>query len=593
MTNEHAQAWLIQHCQMISGVQSAILILDPTENGAVDPAAYWPSKQNNVEILVRTGRLALKKKKAILQNCKSNSESIHNQLKLFIYAYPLIQHNQVIGMLVIQIEKLSKEKLQAIQQILSWGSIWLQLSPSTQETTTITARLAAVLEITAKSLERTTLQDSTTSVVTHLAQVFNCDRVSFGHLVGKRRFNITALSHSAQVDRRSNIIRRIESAMEESLDDARSLTYPPIPPNNTLPISPMQKQLCAPHKNGAVCTLLLNNNGRASGALTFERHHGHPFDQSTVEVLETIAAMIGPIFEMKRLQDRPTTVKVSQFLSESIGLMGYHHLKTKLASIVTISLCLFLSTVTDTYRVSAGAILEGTEHRAMVASIDGFVKEAHLRAGQQVHKGDLIATLDTSSLTMKHRQLSSEQDNLIRKHDRAIGNFDRAEASILQAQLGKSAAQLSLIEEQIDRTRIIAPIDGIIVSGDLSHTLGAPVERGQVLFEIAPLYNYRMALHVNETDIAHVKPGQHGFLALSATPGERLGFVVEDIIGVALTDKRQNGFRVEARLESNTNQLRPGMYGVGKIETTEQSLLWIWGHTLFDRLSLWLWSNLP
>ena len=33
----------------------------------------------------------------------------------------------------------------------------------------------------------------------------------------------------------------------------------------------------------------------------------------------------------------------------------------------------------------------------------------------------------------------------------------------------------------------MAPIPGVIVSGDLSQAIGAPVERGQVLFELAPL----------------------------------------------------------------------------------------------------------
>lgn len=590
MNNKHAQTWLNLHCQMISSVHCAVLILSSSVDERVVPAAVWPTKHNNVETLLQMGRQALKNKKPVLQNSPLN----HEQIKACLCAYPLIHHKQLIGTLVIQVKNPNQEKLQAIQHLLNLGSAWLQISPNNQETTTIAAQLATVLEITAKSLERETLQDSATSVVTHLAQTFSCDRVSFGHLVDTNRINVTAVSHSARIDRRSEVIQHIESAMEESLDEAQSLTYPSTLSTKTAQLSPLQKQLCLKHKNGAVCSLLLNNNGKASGALTFERHNGLPFDQATVEVLETIAAMIGPVFEMKRLQDRPTAAKVSDTIEDTISrLIGGEYLKAKLTSLAILSLCLFVSIVTGTHRISAEAILEGTEHRALVAAIDGFVDEAHLRAGQQVLKGDLIATLDTSRLKMKHRQVSSELENLSKKHDRAIGDFDRAEATILQAQLGRSSAQLSLIEEQIARTRIIAPIDGVIVSGDLSHILGGPVERGQVLFEIAPLDGYRMALHVHESDIAHIKPGQNGFLALSAAPGERLGFVVEDIIGVALTDDNKNGFRVEARLESNNTQLRPGMHGVGKIEASERSLLWIWGHTLFDRLSLWLWSNLP
>jgi hypothetical protein len=35
------------------------------------------------------------------------------------------------------------------------------------------------------------------------------------------------------------------------------------------------------------------------------------------------------------------------------------------------------------------------------------------------------------------------------------------------------------------------------------------------------------------------------------------------------------------------------MRGVGKIEVGQRKLLWIWGHTLYERIALWLWSHLP
>ena len=84
----------------------------------------------------------------------------------------------------------------------------------------------------------------------------------------------------------------------------------------------------------------------------------------------------------------------------------------------------------------------------------------------------------------------------------------------------------------------------------------------------------------------------------TATPrlaaiSDRLPFVVDEIIGIAEIDGGQNGFRVEAHLETATGDLRPGMRGVGKIEIDERSRLWVWGHRLYERMSLLLWSHLP
>jgi hypothetical protein len=36
--------------------------------------------------------------------------------------------------------------------------------------------------------------------------------------------------------------------------------------------------------------------------------------------------------------------------------------------------------------------------------------------------------------------------------------------------------------------------------------------------------------------------------------------------------------------------LRPGMEGIGKIESGPRSLIWIWTHSIVDWLRLWVWS---
>jgi len=164
---------------------------------------------------------------------------------------------------------------------------------------------------------------------------------------------------------------------------------------------------------------------------------------------------------------------------------------------------------------------------------------------------------------------------------------------MVSAQVAQSEAQLSLVEEQLARSQMVAPFDGFIVSGDLSQSLGSPVERGQVLFEIAPLDGYRIALQVDERDIAHVVLGQKGELSVTAIPGERVNFKVTNITPVNTAKEGRNFFRVEAQLESGANRLRPGMEGIGKIYVDERKLVWIWTHSLTDWLQLWIWSWTP
>ena len=151
-------------------------------------------------------------------------------------------------------------------------------------------------------------------------------------------------------------------------------------------------------------------------------------------------------------------------------------------------------------------------------------------------------------------------------------------------------AQLALVEEQLSRAEMVAPFDGMVVSGDLSQLLGSPVEQGKVLFEVAPLDAYRVVLQVDERDIAELALGQRGQIALVIGHAhERLPFTVRQITPVTTAQEGRNFFRVEARLDQAPPRLRPGMEGVGKVEVGERKLIWIWTHSLVEWLQLATW----
>ena len=128
------------------------------------------------------------------------------------------------------------------------------------------------------------------------------------------------------------------------------------------------------------------------------------------------------------------------------------------------------------------------------------------------------------------------------------------------------------------------------MSGDLSQQLGSPVEKGKLLFEVAPLDAFRVLLKVDESDIRSVAVDQRGQLVLAGLTSDKLGFTVRNISVAAPSDGR-NAFEVEAALDASPPTLRPGMEGVGKIDAGQRRLLWIWTHRAVDhvRLKLWEW----
>jgi multidrug resistance efflux pump len=204
-----------------------------------------------------------------------------------------------------------------------------------------------------------------------------------------------------------------------------------------------------------------------------------------------------------------------------------------------------------------------------------------------------MARLDDRDLKLEHARWRSELAQAQSRYQVAMAQGDRATMGIVAAQVEQAQAQLDLVDGKLARSRLIAPFEGVVVSGDLSQLIGTPVNEGKTLFEVAPLEGYRVVLQVEDRDIARVAPGQSGELLLSSLPGQAWRFKVSSVTSVASQHDGRNVFRVEAQVAGVSPRLRPGMEGVGKITVGERSLLWIWTHNLFDWLRLTLWTWLP
>ena len=332
----------------------------------------------------------------------------------------------------------------------------------------------------------------------------------------------------------------------------------------------------------------------AIGAITCERHGDEPFDQDTFQLAKTIAAVLGPTIGLQLRTNKFVAGRVIDYFNDaSNALLGPRRPSLKLAVISAVSIALALAIANGEYRVGAKSVLEAEVQRAAVAPFEGFIRSAPVRAGDTVKRGDLLATLEDRDLILDQLKWRAEVEKLQHRQRDARAKHERANLVILSSQIGQAQSQLALAEEKLSRARIVAPFDGIVVSGDLSQILGSPVEKGKTLFEIAPLNAYRLIVHVDERDIRYVFAEQRGRFALAGIPGDPLPFVLTKITPVTVAEEGRNSFRIEARLTELRPYLRPGMEGIAKIEAGKRSLIWIWTRTIVDTVRLAAWKHLP
>ena len=317
------------------------------------------------------------------------------------------------------------------------------------------------------------------------------------------------------------------------------------------------------------------------------------------EFVEAVLDRLLPLLRLERALRPGPLARLERAGSAALDRLaeqGATRPRVVLAALLVVGMVLALGR--GDHEIRADAFVEGRVQQAIAAPFDGFVAEAPVRAGERVVSGQTVARLEDEDLRLEQQQIDGELAALDREYRQALAAVDQAQTRILQARIAQATAQRGLLAGRLAQVELKAPVDGVVISGDLSRAVGTPVVKGQLLFEIAPLDAYRVVARVREADIDEIREGQTGELLLSAFPGDRIPFVVERVSSVFDDALRTDVvFRVEGSLEGAAQEdlvrLRPGMAGVARIDVGSRSLWWIYTHEIGDWLQLVAWRWLP
>lgn len=582
--SQFSKSWLHALSGVIEGMTQAVLVTSAPGQSRFEPLAVWPDKAKPERALMSGVEACLRGMRSMIMTQPSDEGGGA------VVAVPILVAQQIRGVVAVVVTGRDEASLRLVIDQLQWSSGWIETLLRRGRVTEGDG-LATVVELLATSLHHRGFEEAATATVTELALHLGCERVAVGFLRG-RHMRLSAMSHSANFGKRSNITRSIEAAMDEAADQKATIVTPQ-PTDAQERATLRHDELMRTQDMSAVCTVPIFEDAQVIGALLLER--SEPFDRASIQLCEHAAALLGPTLDSKRREDRFLLIKALESMKNLIwALFGPRHAVLKLVTLIFIGLVVFFSTASGTYRVTGDAVVEGQVQRTVAAPVAGYLQEASARAGDRVREGEVIATLDMTDLRLDKLKWSSQRAKQEREYSEALARKERSRARILEAQIQQATAQLALLDQQINRMRITAPFYGLILTGDLSQLLGSPVERGDELFTIAPLNDYRVTLQADERDVGDLEVGQTGTIALSALPDERIAFEVAAITPVSTAEEGLNFFEVKGTVDTNAASiLRPGMEGVAKVEVGEELLIWIWTRKLVLWAKMFAWSWTP
>lgn len=602
MSSRFIQLWFSYACQQMTGIADSCLFLSDESKESFTLAETSSPAFGQSEYVHESIQAVLTRRKAVVTQQASKQQQgasaavaaavadINSQN--FLVSAPLILNKQLVGVVCFEFkhkalassQTKSPNYLESVESSIAWLSCVSQLPSASGSKDT-----ESVLKVITMALSQAKSSDASMAVASELASRLQCERVSIG-LVENNDVRIHTISNSTQQVTRQNLVKCIEAAMLEAIDQQETLLFPPDP--GSYYSTQEHDVLIRQHAGEYICTVPLVVDDVVTGAVMFERQGpAGEFDDKTKELCEQLTALFGPILHYRRLNDRPIAEKLKESSSALVSnIFGAGYLGTKLVTTIIVAVLAVTYFMPWDYRISANAILEGEIERVITSPEEGYLKEAPVRPGDLVEAGATLATLDDRDLQLEKLKWSGKLKQVSKEYREALAFHEQSQIGILRSQLAQAEAQLEILEHKLNRIIISSPISAVIVSGDYTRALGSPVERGQVLYKVSPLENYRVVLQVDESDVSEIAVGLKGELTLSAAAEETFDMEVVKITPVATAENGVNYFQVEAALITTPDFLRPGMQGVGKIDIGERQLFWIWTHRAVDWLRLKLWS---
>jgi hypothetical protein len=505
-------------------------------------------------------------------------------------AVPVLLGEALEGVVALDLLPVSQAGLDVAMRLAQWGLAWFVAALRRDETQ---AGEGALLATRATELLASpgpgvvALQ----AMLTFMADRSRVQRVSLGS-GSAARMQVLATSRGALAETPTDFVIALRAAMAEAATATTPVQHPQ--PEAQIGSAGAQLRLCHTHGAGWALSLPLapTEPGDPWLVLTVEGE-GEPSAEA-VSNWQALLGMLAPMLRLRLRADDNLPAHARHVLAAEWQRWSQGRPYGRWAAgALAVLAVLFLAFAKGEHRIAARATLEGEVKRAIVAPFDGYLAEALVRPGMRVPAGALLGRLEDRELRLQRAEFQGRIAEAQHQLDEAIGKRDLSAANLGAARKAQAEAELRLVQDNLERTVLLAPFDAIVISGDPTQSIGAPLRRGDTVYELSPMDRYRVALEVDQTDFGFVQPGQPGRLVLTPLPDARWPIELTLVTPVATARDGRTGFRVDAALLEQDAALRPGMQGIAKVVVGRARYVWIWTHDAVNWARLKLWEYLP
>ena len=240
--------------------------------------------------------------------------------------------------------------------------------------------------------------------------------------------------------------------------------------------------------------------------------------------------------------------------------------------------------------VSADGVVQPINKVEIKSKASGQIEELNIVEGTEVQKGQLLIALDQRTAKNDYDQAKADletaeanalqSENNLRRSKELYGKkllseqeLDQANVEYVRtkAQIVKTSAVLSTMEERLRDTRIVAPVSGVILTknvelGQIISSGVSNVGGGTLLATIADMKVVHVETNVDEVDIGKVQVGQAAKVVADSYPDDTFQGEVVRIAPLGETQQNVTTFKVVVLVQNVGAKLKAGMSASVDIE---------------------------
>lgn len=242
--------------------------------------------------------------------------------------------------------------------------------------------------------------------------------------------------------------------------------------------------------------------------------------------------------------------------------------------------------------ITATGTIEPVTEVEVGTQVSGLIDKIYVDFNSEVHKGDIIAELDKSTLlstlASAMSNLSNAQSDLTYQtsnynryktlYEKGLVSADDYESAKLSYEQAKQTVAIqqesvTTAKTNLGYATITAPIDGIVLSKEVEEgqTVAASMETPTLFIIAKDLTDMRVIADVDEADIGEVKEGQRVTFTVDAFPDDVFEGEVTQVRQEATTTDNVVTYEVVISAPNDDLKLKPGLTANVTVFTSEKN----------------------